>query len=280
MKKIQEKLRKCQTDVEATREKYEASLNDLNSYNAKYIEDMNEVFSKCQEFEKSRIDFFKKTMYEIHQCVDLSVEPRFSSIFTTLHNTIGQIEPDHDLRWWSHNHGADMAMNWPMFEEYSPDLQNITKKEKKSSQLGSDGITITSIRHKPEHMPHDYNGQQSRSSRTSQDSNPPPANVNNHQAPQVSRQKSYDETLNPFGCEDEEDDAEDQKETTPSASQPETSTISVPVESSNPFADEPDQVDEDSTSTPRDDDETLPVTVRALYDYVKTEDDELSFKAG
>lgn len=44
LKKIQEKLKKCQADVEATRDKYEASLNDLNSYNAKYIEDMNEVY--------------------------------------------------------------------------------------------------------------------------------------------------------------------------------------------------------------------------------------------
>ena len=43
LKKIQEKLRKCQQDVENTKEKYEACLNDLNSYNAKYIEDMNEV---------------------------------------------------------------------------------------------------------------------------------------------------------------------------------------------------------------------------------------------
>jgi hypothetical protein len=43
LKKLQEKLRKCQTEVEATREKYQACLNDLNSYNAKYIEDMTEV---------------------------------------------------------------------------------------------------------------------------------------------------------------------------------------------------------------------------------------------
>ena len=41
--KLQDKLRKLQADVESTKEKYEAALNDLNSYNAKYIEDMTEV---------------------------------------------------------------------------------------------------------------------------------------------------------------------------------------------------------------------------------------------
>lgn len=34
-----------------------------------------------------------------------------------------------------------------IYQEYSPDLANISKKEKKS-QLGGDGITITSIKHK------------------------------------------------------------------------------------------------------------------------------------
>lgn len=43
LKKIQEKLRKHKQDVESLREKYDACLNDLNSYNAKYIEDMTEV---------------------------------------------------------------------------------------------------------------------------------------------------------------------------------------------------------------------------------------------
>ena len=43
LKKLQEKLRKCQADVENTHDKYTASLNDLNGYNAKYMEDMNEV---------------------------------------------------------------------------------------------------------------------------------------------------------------------------------------------------------------------------------------------
>ena len=43
MKKLQEKAEKCRRDVEATREKYETALNEINSYNAKYMEDMTEV---------------------------------------------------------------------------------------------------------------------------------------------------------------------------------------------------------------------------------------------
>ena len=43
LRKLQDKLRKCQQEVEVTREKYQACLNDLNGYNAKYIEDMTEV---------------------------------------------------------------------------------------------------------------------------------------------------------------------------------------------------------------------------------------------
>jgi len=35
-----------------------------------------QVFEKCQAFEKRRIDFFKKIMFDIHSCLDLSVDPR------------------------------------------------------------------------------------------------------------------------------------------------------------------------------------------------------------
>ncbi|GFR83250.1 kinase C and casein kinase substrate in neurons protein 2 [Elysia marginata] len=45
LKKLQDKLRKCQSEVEGTREKYNAAVNDLNGYNAKYIEDMSEEYS-------------------------------------------------------------------------------------------------------------------------------------------------------------------------------------------------------------------------------------------
>ena len=45
MKKLQDKSEKCRRDVENTRERYESALNDLNAYNAKYMEDMTEVSS-------------------------------------------------------------------------------------------------------------------------------------------------------------------------------------------------------------------------------------------
>ena len=62
-----------------------------------------------------------------------------------------------------------------MLKEYSPDLAAISKKESKKSHVGTgDGITITSIKHKPDTYegPSTNNaGYNSQSSRTSQISN-------------------------------------------------------------------------------------------------------------
>ncbi|XP_055996251.1 protein kinase C and casein kinase substrate in neurons protein 1-like isoform X2 [Ostrea edulis] len=378
LKKIQEKLRKCQLDVESTRDKYEASLNDLNSYNAKYIEDMNEVFQKCQDFESTRIEFFKKTMFEIHQHLDMSVEPRFSQVYSNLHSTVGQIDSDKDLRWWSTNHGADMPMNWPNFEEYSPELQNISKK--KDSQLGgNDGITITSIRHKPDgfvQQSESYNSQRQTPTelqRSSSGSNhqPPPPQQQQQQQQQSStlrkisfdgfslrkkskdksskrktmleqtknpkeeevqrnsdpsrvqqppdsarlaqmdtdvsqadivrqqpggenyvRSPSYDESLNPFGDDDDGDEANvtaeshvyqaiDEARDGNNKESENKVEAAVEEEETNPFADD---VDEPPSPSPEDSPRQVNgkegVPVRALYDYVVTEEDELPLKAG
>ncbi|XP_048781250.2 protein kinase C and casein kinase substrate in neurons protein 1-like isoform X4 [Ostrea edulis] len=261
LKKIQEKLRKCQLDVESTRDKYEASLNDLNSYNAKYIEDMNEVFQKCQDFESTRIEFFKKTMFEIHQHLDMSVEPRFSQVYSNLHSTVGQIDSDKDLRWWSTNHGADMPMNWPNFEEYSPELQNISKK--KDSQLGgNDGITITSIRHKPDgfvQQSESYNSQRQTPTELQRSSS-----GSNHQPPPPQQQQQQQQQSSTLSKESEN-----------------KVEAAVEEEETNPFADD---VDEPPSPSPEDSPRQVNgkegVPVRALYDYVVTEEDELPLKAG
>ena len=65
-------MEKCHKDVETTRERYQQSLTELNSYNAKYIEDMTEVFQRTQEFEHRRLTFIKKILYDLLACVDLT----------------------------------------------------------------------------------------------------------------------------------------------------------------------------------------------------------------
>ncbi|XP_060074611.1 protein kinase C and casein kinase substrate in neurons protein 1-like [Ylistrum balloti] len=301
LKKIQDKLRKYQADVEQSKDKYEACLNDLNSYNAKYIEDMTEVFEKCQNFERERMEFFKRTMFVLHECLDLSSETRFSKLYSDLHDTISKADSDSDLAWWSQKSGADMPMNWPTFEEYAPDLANISKKEKKS-QLGGDGITITSIRHKGDvYQPStDSNTFNNSSPRTSRISNTSTTNSDSyHPTPSqpepsynsnvvetraevdmssrsVERKKSYDKKLNPFGSDDD-DDEEDFGRDQLSSKTPSKQTVpepvrSDPVETANPFGD--DDGEEEGAD--------CNILMEVLYDYIpKTEDDdELSLAVG
>lgn len=49
-------------------------------------------------------------------------------MYTSLHSTIGQIDSDKDLRWWSTNHGSDMPMNWPTFEVFIDFILNFVEK--------------------------------------------------------------------------------------------------------------------------------------------------------
>ena len=86
VKKLTEKVERSKRDVESTTSVYVTSLNELNSYNAKYMEDMNEVFSRTQQFEAKRLMFFKKVLYDYHACVDASQITQYVSsvIITTL----------------------------------------------------------------------------------------------------------------------------------------------------------------------------------------------------
>jgi hypothetical protein len=71
-KKLSDKVDKCEREVELTKDKYDAALADLNSYNAKYIEEMKDVFDQCQEFEQKRLRFFKEMLYGVHKCLNVS----------------------------------------------------------------------------------------------------------------------------------------------------------------------------------------------------------------
>lgn len=136
------------------REKYEASLKELTDYNQKYQDDMTEVFEKCQEFEEKRLNFFKETLLSIHTCLDISSDPTLSQIYREFRQVIEAADSAKDLKWWSQNHGTGMPPNWPVFEEYTPDLHNISKKERKivNQMINHDSVTLTHVNHHPVHV--------------------------------------------------------------------------------------------------------------------------------
>lgn len=41
---------------------------------------------------------------------------RLPQIYEEFYHTINNADHEKDLRWWSNNHGVNMAMNWPLFE--------------------------------------------------------------------------------------------------------------------------------------------------------------------
>lgn len=154
VKKLQERVVKCKEEVTRNREKYEASLKELTDYNQKYQDDMTEVFEKCQEFEEKRLKFFKETMFGIHACLDISSDESLAQIYRDFRLVVDAADSGKDLKWWSQNHGTGMPPNWPMFEEYTPDLHNISKKERKivSQMINHDSVTLTHVNHHPIHV--------------------------------------------------------------------------------------------------------------------------------
>ncbi|XP_013409648.1 protein kinase C and casein kinase substrate in neurons protein 1 isoform X2 [Lingula anatina] len=296
-KKIQVKAEQYREQVETTTQKYEAALNDINSYNAKYIEDMTEVFDKCQEMEAERLKFFKEALLDTHKCLDISVDPEFSQLYVDFKNTIDSADYNKDLKFWSNNHGVDMAMNWPSFEEYSPELQSISSKKSKSIKetSGDGGIVVTKISHQKTDSFASNNSdhvQQQRNDYNKGGDNIKDEPMEQAITPPVTRQKSYDETLNPFADDSEDEGSQsDTKgdDASIASSKPEVSSPGPPKpprqrgqsenNGDNPFGSD-DNDGWEGVDTALDDDGRPGVPVRALYDYDGAEEDELTFKAG
>uniref|UniRef100_A0A2R5LCI6 Putative adaptor protein pacsin n=1 Tax=Ornithodoros turicata TaxID=34597 RepID=A0A2R5LCI6_9ACAR len=150
VKKLQDRVARSKEEVQKTKERYETALHDINDYNAKYMEDMTVVFDKCQEFEQRRLAFFKEMLFGIHACLNVATDPELPQIYEEYRHTIQNADASKDLKWWSNNHGVGMAMNWPQFEEYTPEVQHISRKEKKSAVDGGGGITLTNVTTRPE----------------------------------------------------------------------------------------------------------------------------------
>ncbi|XP_025159492.1 protein kinase C and casein kinase substrate in neurons protein 1 isoform X3 [Harpegnathos saltator] len=138
VKKMQDRVQKTKEEVQKAKEKYEAALQEINQYNPKYMEDMTQVFEKCQEMEAQRLQFFKDVLFGIHKCLNISQDPVLPQIYEEFYHTINNADHEKDLKWWSNNHGVNMAMNWPQFEEFPP-VNNKSKSKSAGRVISADG---------------------------------------------------------------------------------------------------------------------------------------------
>uniref|UniRef100_A0A2K6JMN2 Protein kinase C and casein kinase substrate in neurons 2 n=1 Tax=Rhinopithecus bieti TaxID=61621 RepID=A0A2K6JMN2_RHIBE len=133
----------CKQDVLKTKDKYEKSLKELDQGTPQYMENMEQVFEQCQQFEEKRLRFFREVLLEVQKHLDLSNVTGYKAVYHDLEQSIRAADAVEDLRWFRANHGPGMAMNWPQFEEWSADLnRTLSRREKKKA---TDGVTLTGI---------------------------------------------------------------------------------------------------------------------------------------
>ncbi|XP_051544709.1 protein kinase C and casein kinase substrate in neurons protein 2 isoform X2 [Myxocyprinus asiaticus] len=263
-KKLQEKVEKCQQEVQKTKERYEKSLEELDKLTPQYMENMEQVFEQWQQFEDKRLRFFKELLLNVKQHLDLSTNHKYKTVYHTLEDTIQGSDAEEDLKWFRSNHGPGMLMNWPQFEELSMDL-NRTLSRRETKRKHTDDVTLMGISQTGDQV-----------SKTSSSLTVPAS--------------TEPACLNPF---DDDDDEDEDAAVHPPQSSPQNITTEQVIaktasnvektadcsdeETGNPFA------SSNANGNPFDDEPSSPEVsspVRALYDYEGQEQDELSFKAG
>ncbi|XP_064104403.1 protein kinase C and casein kinase substrate in neurons protein 1-like isoform X4 [Macrobrachium nipponense] len=156
VKKLRDRVSKASEEVSRGREKYDAALRDISDYNPKYIEEMTHVFEKAQEAESKRLMFFKDMLFATHKCLNISNDPSLPRIYEEFNHTVANADYEKDLKWWSNNHGVNMPMNWPSYEEYSEEFRDISGKGKRGGgQIPEGAITLLNQRTVGDDLP-DY----------------------------------------------------------------------------------------------------------------------------
>jgi len=258
MKKLRDRVSKSKDQVSRCRDSYETALQDLNQYNAKYMEDMTDVFERCQRMEAQRLQRFKEILFSVQKCLNISEDPVLPQIYEEFYHTVNNADHEKDLRLWSNTHGVNMAMNWPQFEEYTEEFRDIAAgKVKKGPSVVGDQGNITLLHQRPvgddlPEYPSGTNGRQNGGPRQGGG-----GGKANGTAPTANNTNSA---------------------TTP-AYRSEMSNGGLSSTSNNERHFEEEEWD-DRDADPLVDNGEPGVKVRALYDYEAAESDELDFKAG
>ncbi|XP_040563982.1 protein kinase C and casein kinase substrate in neurons protein 2 isoform X2 [Lepeophtheirus salmonis] len=255
VQKCQERVKKAKENVVKCKENYEIALQDVNGYNSRYIEDMKEVFEKCQRMEAQRLQTFKDTLFSLQKCLNISDDPELPQIYEEFYHTVNNADHEKDLKWWSNTYGVNMPMNWPQFEEYTEELRDITSK-RKHEKFPDGNITLINQRAVGDDLPEYPSGVRQKKSNSISSNN---KDSRNGKAISIPTSKSSEQEI--------------------SQSQPQEMAVSNgnSTKDSNPFDD--DEWDDEQVE-PLVDNGEKGVPVKALYDYDAAESDELDFKAG
>uniref|UniRef100_A0A665T8I9 Protein kinase C and casein kinase substrate in neurons 1b n=1 Tax=Echeneis naucrates TaxID=173247 RepID=A0A665T8I9_ECHNA len=106
----------CLCVTTKAREKYEKALDELNKCTPHYMENMEQVFTQCQQFEEKRLSFLREVLLDVKCHLNLTDNERYVMVYNDLEHAITSASAQEDLKWFSNNHGPGMHMNWPQFE--------------------------------------------------------------------------------------------------------------------------------------------------------------------
>ncbi|XP_062329519.1 protein kinase C and casein kinase substrate in neurons protein 1 [Osmerus eperlanus] len=197
-KKLHEKVDKCKQDSQKAKEKYEKVVEELGKCTPQYMENMEQVFDTCQQFEEKRLSFLREVLLDVKRHLNLTENQSYASVYGDLEHTIVSASAQEDLKWFSNTHGPGMHMNWPQFEEYNPELTHMISKREKVKKP-SEGVMLTNMTAAVDHAPASDRGSVSSYEKTQ--ANTPEWSDEDHTAPQPAPSSSGSDTnggSNPF----------------------------------------------------------------------------------